>query len=360
MLDDFATDNPELEALFERYVSNPDSHVFAPLADGCRKAGMLQAALEICEKGLERNPGYVSGYVVQGKCHYDLRDAEAAEESFQKVLTLDGRNLVALKYLGMILAERGDADGARERFRDILAFDPGNRDIALRLEALEGGGKPTGRDVPSGEAEREPGQPVETRDDHESFEGRPITMSDAPETPDELATMTLAGIYATQGYTEKAARIYRELLRSQPDNDVVRDRLAALESGSGGVAAPDRPRDRDPVPQAPEDVIVPAEADGTAQEPAGEPVDNAPEPEPVTEAERGDEADRTVEAEPTAEPESTSPPPKRSDDTVDTDPEMTTEDRPPEPRKTPKTAAPTGNDPDGYDQFRRWLDKMSK
>ena len=39
----------ELDDLFERYRATPKGHVFAPLADACRKAGMLEEALEICK-----------------------------------------------------------------------------------------------------------------------------------------------------------------------------------------------------------------------------------------------------------------------------------------------------------------------
>ena len=72
MNDRFRTENPELDALFERYRAAPESHVFAPLADACRKAGMVEEALDIYEKGVRSNPDYTSGHVVRGKCHFDL------------------------------------------------------------------------------------------------------------------------------------------------------------------------------------------------------------------------------------------------------------------------------------------------
>ena len=51
----------EFDELFRRYDSAPDSYVFVPLADACRKLGRFEEALEICEDGIERHPNYVSG-----------------------------------------------------------------------------------------------------------------------------------------------------------------------------------------------------------------------------------------------------------------------------------------------------------
>jgi len=213
MVKDFLTDNPELEALYQKYENAPDSHIFAPLADAYRKAGMLEEAVVICDKGVKKHPRYTSGYVVQGKCYFDLDLPDKAERAFQKVLDLDRNNLVALKYLGLILLERGDKEGAMGHFEHILALDPEDKEIKFKLEDL------------SDEADMEPG--VEER----SFEGDPISLGEEDETPDDLATTTLADIYAEQGYTDKAEKIYREILKKQPHNEHVKNKLRALAGG---------------------------------------------------------------------------------------------------------------------------------
>jgi tetratricopeptide (TPR) repeat protein len=225
MKSDSRIEKPELDALFQRYREAPTSHVFAPLADACRKAGMLEEAIEICDRGVAENPGYTSGHVVRGKCYYDAGRPREAMASFEHVLGLDPNNLVALKYLGILAAEGGDADGARERFRHILALDPEDREIVDQLEAIE---TPEGV---VGEAPVPEQEEVETlreiRD--EDFEGGAIVLGDDEVTgSDELATMTLADIYASQGYTDKAMKIYREVLRRQPGNESARSKVAAL------------------------------------------------------------------------------------------------------------------------------------
>jgi len=216
MAADFTKEDRELEALFRKYESAPDSYVFAPLADAYRKSGMLEEAVEICKKGLRKHPSYPSGHVVQGKCHFDLGEVDEAEESFRAVIELDENNLVALKFLGMIQVGRGELERAKDRFKHILALDPDNREITSMLEDV----RVAEQSITSSE------EPAQTE---EEFEGMTISLGDEDITSDELATTTLADIYCAQGYTDKAVKIYREVLRNQPDNDEIKRKLRELE-----------------------------------------------------------------------------------------------------------------------------------
>ena len=180
---------------------------------------MFEKAVEVCEKGVRHNPFYTSGYVVQGKCFFDMGATDASENPFLKALNLDENNLVALKYLGMIFVERGEAQRAREKFKHILALDPDNKEIMTKLEALR--------------EEELPAEPVRLREvDDEGFEGATITLGGGDDTSNQLATVTLADIYASQGYKDKAIRIYREVLDEHPSNELVQEKLAQLEGRS--------------------------------------------------------------------------------------------------------------------------------
>ena len=48
-----------------------------------------------------------------------------------------------------------------------------------------------------------------------------------------IATETLAEIYTIQGLTQKAIETYRELLKQNPNNTIIRSKLEALEKSSG-------------------------------------------------------------------------------------------------------------------------------
>ena len=275
----------EIDELFERYRRAPGSHVFAPLADAYRKLGLLEEALDICARGISANPKYASGYVVQGKCQYDAGRAERAEESFKKVLALDAQNLVALRYLGIIRAGNGDADGARAYFEQILVLDPDDKDIRLRLELIREASPapaaaatviatpdaPTSDEMPS--IPKEPAVPARNQDDDDNedededededdvddddddddddnddldeenvmdlpdvrdeFEGAPILLGDESVTTEYIATVTLADIFASQGYAAKALKIYQDVLRRQPGNEDVRRKVASLGGDPG-------------------------------------------------------------------------------------------------------------------------------
>lgn len=214
--------NRELDDLFEKYRRSPDGYVFVPLADAVRKMGRAGEALEICEKGLAHHPGYASGHVVKGKCLYDLgRDGEASQ-AFDAVLHMDEHNLVALKYLGMIEARAGRFDSARGFFNHILRLDPENREIKHILHEVNERAEFTGTSRQGSD------------EDAGATGGRTegVAAESDPETSEELATMTLADIFLSQGYKEKALRIYEEILSRQPGNRVVKQRVATLKAGA--------------------------------------------------------------------------------------------------------------------------------
>jgi tetratricopeptide (TPR) repeat protein len=300
------THNREIDELFERYRRAPGSHVFAPLADAYRKLGLVEEALDICARGLSANPRYASGYVVQGKCQYDAGRADRAEESFKKVLEFDPQNLVALRYLGIIRAACGDAEGARSYFEQILVLDPDDKEIRQRLEAMRESApvlanslveeieevlRPEPAEAPIVAPSKAPGveptrapsvtpvaalidAPMRDRDDvielpevRDDFEGSPILLGDDSVTTEYIATVTLADIFAAQGYSAKALKIYHDVLRRQPDNEDVRRKVAAIEKGEP-VARPaedDLPpivEDARPVASAPP-AAAPANVPGT-------------------------------------------------------------------------------------------------
>ncbi len=287
MTEPFQTDRPDIQEMFERFRQFPGSHVFAPLADAYRKSGMLEEALQICDKGLAANPRYASGHVVHGKCLYDSKRPADAEAAFRRVLEIDEDNLVALKFLGVIHAERGDTSAARRYFEQILALDPDDRDIRRRLDDVEepAGATPTPAQAPTPPArptaapagsDTTPAATAAPSDDDEDafdlpdieddFEGPAITLGgEEPSASDDIATVTLADIYAAQGYRDRALKIYHEVLKSQPGNDDVRRKIAALE---GEVAAAPEPAPaEEPAPVAPAEA-APAPAPRSAPEPA--------------------------------------------------------------------------------------------
>jgi len=128
----------EIEKLEHRYNENPKGRNFAPLADAYRKAGQVDLAIDLCRKGLELHPDYISAYIVYGRCLIDKKDDPAAETVFRKVLGLDPENVLALKILADVADRTHRLDLAVDWLGKLLAVDPMNGDAAEALARAKG------------------------------------------------------------------------------------------------------------------------------------------------------------------------------------------------------------------------------
>lgn len=84
------------------------------------------------------------------------------------------------------------------------------------------------------------------------FASTPANEPTAAQPParDPLTTATLAELYVTQGFIDKALGIYRELLTADPANQSYRSRCAELEELKRALAEPPAAQARPPVAQA--------------------------------------------------------------------------------------------------------------
>lgn len=128
----------EIEKLEARYNENPDGRYFAPLADAYRKAGRVDDAITLVTRGLEKHPDYLSAHIVLARCHLDRKDDAAAHASFEKVLSLDPENIIALKALADICERGGRTDEARRWLMKLLAVDSMNSEAEEQLARLGG------------------------------------------------------------------------------------------------------------------------------------------------------------------------------------------------------------------------------
>jgi tetratricopeptide (TPR) repeat protein len=249
----------ELARLTERYAEQPSGRVFAPLADCHRKLGQLDTALQICLTGLARHPRYSSAQLILGKIFLDRGEDVPAREALEKVLELDGQNLLAIRLLAEIAERLDEIDEAIARWRQlaVLEFEP--ELTQERLEALSARREAAvAEPVPETEDDQEPeADAVATEDVGETgdevAEPAPQTAPASVEEPDfdlghsrEIATLTLAGIYAEQGFRTKALEIYNAILERNPDLPGLREKIASVEAAMARVeerAAEDVPGD---------------------------------------------------------------------------------------------------------------------
>lgn len=124
-----------IDELRKKFDENPRRY-FAPLANEYRKAGDLEQAVFICEEYLPQQPGHMSGHIVYGQALFELGRFDEARTVFETALSLDPENLIALRHLGDIARQAGDAHTARIWYQRVLEADPRNEEIAQLMMSL--------------------------------------------------------------------------------------------------------------------------------------------------------------------------------------------------------------------------------
>ncbi|MBN1541333.1 tetratricopeptide repeat protein [candidate division KSB1 bacterium] len=114
----------EIIYLESRLKENPESMLFARLADHYLKRKEIEKAIELCERGLGFHPSYASAYYVLAKCFFHRDEWEHAERRLKKVLALEPRFLTAQKLYGDLLAKQGWKKSSEKVYRNLVDIDP--------------------------------------------------------------------------------------------------------------------------------------------------------------------------------------------------------------------------------------------
>jgi len=183
----------------------PTSLVFAALSEAYRKRKMLSQAVEVCRRGLHYHPNFVSGRVALARAHVDSGQVDQAQEELERVVVAVPENLIAQRLLASIYRERRDLDRLEKTLQVILALDPQDGEAVESLRSVE-----DARSSPSSET------------GSEDREGG------------DIITQTLAEIYASQGYLERAVEIYQRLCRMDAGKPFFRERLSELKERIAG------------------------------------------------------------------------------------------------------------------------------
>lgn len=115
-------DSARIEELRRRVEKDPASIAFAQLAEEYRRAGRLREAIETCQTGLTRHPGYLSARVTLGRALLETGELDSAQEELKRVLRTAPENLAALRGLAEIHHRRGELREALAHYRTALEF----------------------------------------------------------------------------------------------------------------------------------------------------------------------------------------------------------------------------------------------
>lgn len=235
---------------------DPQSFCFAPLSDVYRKIGRLDDALEIALKGCEAHPGYIGGYMALGRACFEKGLHLESRQALEKVVDAMPGNLLAHKLLGEVCRILGDADAAAESEAVVRALtgevEPERateppQEIAL---AVSSGAVEEEADIEwngfDGEIETGYQQDKDEKKDDEIIELIDVVWDEdetnlsalsprdeagtvaAAAKANPLSTVTIAELYVSQGFTERALAIYQEILAADPENTDVQQRIDTL------------------------------------------------------------------------------------------------------------------------------------
>lgn len=96
-------DPAEVDRYLRIYQENPDSRVFAPLADLYRRLGKLEEAETVCREGISRHPYYAGGRVAYAHILLDKSEWSEALTEIEAVVNFYPDNLLARKILIRVL-----------------------------------------------------------------------------------------------------------------------------------------------------------------------------------------------------------------------------------------------------------------
>jgi tetratricopeptide (TPR) repeat protein len=114
----------ELERYLRIYQENPDSRVFAPLADMYRRLARYREAEQICREGLQRHPYYAGGKVALAYILFDTGRLPEAYQEINSVVTYYPDNLMARKIMVRVLGMMGDVGKARREYEALVQLAP--------------------------------------------------------------------------------------------------------------------------------------------------------------------------------------------------------------------------------------------
>ena len=180
----------------ERLAKDPAGLAFAPLADAYRKVGRAREAIRLCQQGLVRFPQYTTARLILARAYLDEGNGEEALGELVRILEASPKDTQAHRLAADIHRKAGRWNEAREHLERVVKLEPSDREARLTLEALQAGGR--------------------------AGEGSPLgrVLED-----DTFATMSFGALCLEQGLPDEAAQIFLRLVKKNPGDARVRERL---------------------------------------------------------------------------------------------------------------------------------------
>ncbi|MEA3266283.1 MAG: hypothetical protein U9P42_05000 [Candidatus Fermentibacteria bacterium] len=125
----------DIQDLYKSWLSLPTPALCVRLAGKLRHSGRNVEALEVARKGLARWQENISVNVVFGRCALEEKLNDEALEVFERVISIDPLNLIAIRSLAEIHYENSNWNRSIELFEEYLFEYPGDPEIEEILKS---------------------------------------------------------------------------------------------------------------------------------------------------------------------------------------------------------------------------------
>ncbi len=113
---------------------NPNSQIFAALAEAYRKKGDIDKAFRVCQSGLKIHPNYGSAHLVMAKINLDKGMFDWAEMEVMKAVESDGSSHATELLLSEIYIQKGELEKAIRILGKLNSQDASNQHVVKLLE----------------------------------------------------------------------------------------------------------------------------------------------------------------------------------------------------------------------------------
>jgi tetratricopeptide (TPR) repeat protein len=128
---------PQIYHYLRKYQDDPNSRVFAPLAESYRKAGLLDQAIEIAREGCKRHPHFIGGRVALARALFDRGLFAEVLTELEPVALEAPDNLVAQKLLAESYLILGRIAQALAAYKTLLFLLPHDLEIPQLVQEIE-------------------------------------------------------------------------------------------------------------------------------------------------------------------------------------------------------------------------------